>query len=56
MVSFSLFMTETLSKILFNSVARDLVFCDHKGSVQKFQLFYSNITQSQNVRTVTTCP
>lgn len=54
MVSFSLFLAENLSKILFNSVVGDGI-CDHKDSVQKFEVLFSNMTESQNVRTIMIC-
>jgi len=53
MLSFSLFLAENLSNTLFNSV--ETMFCDHKYSVQKSELLFSNMTESQNVKTIIIC-
>lgn len=52
MVSFSLFLARNLSKILFNSVVGDDV---RNLSSQKFELLFSNMTDSQNIKTITIC-
>lgn len=50
MLSFNLFLAENLSKTLFNS--GKTMFYDHKYSVQKFELLFSNMTDSQNVKII----
>lgn len=52
MQSFSLFLAEKLPKTLFNAV--ETMCCDQKYSVQKSELF-SNMTESQNVKTIMIC-
>lgn len=54
MVIFSVFLAENLSKH-YSIQDLEKIFCDHKYSVQKFKLLFSNMTESQNVKTIMIC-